>query len=75
MTSAFARFPPRLQAAIVSNLGWSSLRPVQELAGHTLLDGNNAIVLAPTAGGKTEASIFPLLATLMEREPEGVGLI
>ncbi|WP_196518616.1 hypothetical protein [Nostoc sp. WHI] len=49
MTSAFARFPPRLQAAIVSNLGWSSLRPVQELAGHTLLDGNNAIVLAPTA--------------------------
>ncbi|MEH1888609.1 MAG: hypothetical protein V7K92_03795 [Nostoc sp.] len=42
MTSAFARFPPRLQAAIVSNLGWSSLRPVQELAGHTLLDGNNA---------------------------------
>lgn len=75
MTSAFARFPPRLQAAIVSNLGWSSLRPVQELAGHTLLDGNNAVILAPTAGGKTEASIFPLLAMLMEREPEGVGLI
>jgi len=75
MTSAFSRFPPRLQAAIVSNLGWSSLRPVQELAGHALLDGNNAIILAPTAGGKTEASIFPLLATLMEHEPEGVGLI
>lgn len=75
MTSAFARFPPRLQAAIVSNLGWSSLRPVQELAGHALLDGNNAVILAPTAGGKTEASIFPLLATLMEREPKGVGLI
>lgn len=44
MTSAFARFPPRLQAAIVSNLEWSSLRPVQELAGHTLLDGNNVFV-------------------------------
>ena len=75
MTSAFARFPPRLQEAIVSRLGWSSLRPVQELASHALLDGKNAVILAPTAGGKTEAAIFPLLATLMEKEPDGVGLI
>lgn len=75
MTSAFARFPPRLQQAIVSRLGWPSLRPVQELAGHALLDGKNAVILAPTAGGKTEASIFPLLAMLMEHEPQGVGLI
>jgi Lhr-like helicase len=75
MTSAFARFPPRLQEAIASRLGWSSLRSVQEMAGHALLDGKNAVILAPTAGGKTEASIFPLLATLMEREPQGVGLI
>jgi len=75
MTSAFARFPPRLQEAIVSRLGWSSLRPVQELASHALLDGKNAVILAPTAGGKTEAAIFPMLATLMKKEPEGVGLI
>ena len=75
MTSAFARYPARLQEAIVARLGWTSLRPVQELASHALLDGKNAIVLAPTAGGKTEASIFPLLATLMEQEPQGVGLI
>ncbi|HEY5138483.1 MAG TPA: DEAD/DEAH box helicase, partial [Methylococcales bacterium] len=73
--SAFNRFPPRLQESIVSRLGWSSLRPVQELASHAILDGKNALILAPTAGGKTEASIFPLLATLMEREPQGVGLI
>lgn len=75
MTSAFARFPPRLQQAIVSRLGWTSLRPVQELASHALLDGDNAVVLAPTAGGKTEAAVFPLLAGLMEREPEGVGVV
>ena len=30
--SVFARFAPRLQAAIVARLGWSSLRPVQEEA-------------------------------------------
>ena len=75
MVSVFARFPPRLQQAIVSRLGWTTLRPVQELAGQALLDGKNAVILAPTAGGKTEASIFPMLAMLMEREPQGVGLI
>lgn len=73
--TAFARFPPRLQEAIVSRLGWTALRPVQELAGEAILDGKNAVVLAPTAGGKTEASMFPALANLMEREPDGVGVI
>lgn len=75
MSSIFARFPPRLQQAIVSRLGWTTLRPVQELAGQAILDGKNAIVLAPTAGGKTEAAVFPLLAGLIEREPEGVGVL
>lgn len=75
MHSTFARFPPRLQQAIADRLGWSSLRPVQELAGQAILDGKNAIVLAPTAGGKTEAAIFPLLANLIELEPQGVGIL
>jgi ATP-dependent helicase Lhr and Lhr-like helicase len=75
MTSAFARFPPRLQEAIVSRLGWSTLRPVQELASHAILDGYNAVILAPTAGGKTEASMFPLLAQLVQNEPQGIGVI
>ena len=75
MHSTIARFPPRLQQAIADRLGWSSLRPVQELAGQAILDGKNAIVLAPTAGGKTEAAIFPLLANLIELEPHGVGIL
>jgi len=73
--SAFARFPPRLQEAIVSRLGWTSLRPVQDLAGEAILDGKNAVVLAPTAGGKTEASMFPAIANLVENQPDGVGVI
>jgi ATP-dependent Lhr-like helicase len=75
VTSTFARFPARLQDAIASRLGWTSLRPVQEEAGQAILDGKNAIVLAPTAGGKTEASMFPALANLLERPAEGVGVI
>jgi ATP-dependent Lhr-like helicase len=73
--SAFGRFPPRLQEAIVSRLGFTGLRPVQELAAQALLDGKNAVVLAPTAGGKTEASMFPVLAELLERPVTSVGAL
>ena len=73
--SVFQRFPVRLQRAIVSRLGWSSLRPVQEAAGEALLAGHNAVVLAPTAGGKTEAAMFPVLAGLMAEPPAGVGAL
>ncbi|MCY1013406.1 DEAD/DEAH box helicase [Nannocystis pusilla] len=73
--SVFARFSPRLQEAIVARLGWTSLRPVQEQAGEALLAGKNAVVLAPTAGGKTEASIFPTLSTLMDNPADGVGAL
>jgi ATP-dependent Lhr-like helicase len=65
--SVFARLSPRLQEAIVARLGWTSLRPVQELAGEALLAGMNAVVLAPTAGGKTEAAIFPTLSLLLDQ--------
>ena len=75
MVSVFARFAPRLQEAIVSRLGWSSLRPVQEIAGEALLAGKNAIVLAPTAGGKTEAAMFPTLSGMVEDQPDGLGAV
>ena len=73
--SVFASFPPRLQEAIVARLGWSSLRAVQEEAGQALLDGLNAIILAPTAGGKTEAAVFPMLAQMIEDPPRAVRAI
>lgn len=73
--SVFARFAPRLQHAIVSRLGWTSLRPVQEEAGEVLLGGGNAIILAPTAGGKTEAAVFPVLSQLSEAALDGVGAL
>lgn len=73
--SVFPRFAPRLQEAIVARLGWSSLRPVQDEAGAALLDGDNAVVLAPTAGGKTEAAMFPILSAMVTDPPVGVGAL
>lgn len=75
MSSTFARFAPRLQDGIGTRLGFTSLRPVQEEAGAAILDGDNAIVLAPTAGGKTEAALFPTLSMLLTDPGNGVGAL
>ncbi len=62
---AFERLSGALAYQIANTLGWRELRPVQERSIDAILDGKNAVVLAPTAGGKTEAAFFPLLS-LME---------
>lgn len=65
--SAFDLLHPGLQHHVVNTLQWSSLRPLQADAVAPLLAGRDALLLAPTAGGKTEAALFPLL-TRMEQE-------
>jgi ATP-dependent Lhr-like helicase len=72
---AFARFDPLLQEKIVHRLGWSSLRPVQELASEAILDGCNCVILAPTAGGKTEASMFPALSGCLTNQELGLRVL
>jgi ATP-dependent Lhr-like helicase len=62
--STFFQLSQRLQYGIAHTLGWSSLRPVQEQTIQAVLAGRNCIVLAPTAGGKTEAAFFPILDIL-----------
>src|SRR5690349_11021884 len=71
----FARLHPSLQHAIVHELGWRSLRPVQELTIDAVLDGANAVVLAPTAGGKTEAAMFPVLSRILTEELRPVAAL
>jgi ATP-dependent Lhr-like helicase len=73
--SAFSRFAPLLQEKIVHRVGWSSLRPVQEIASDTILDGNNCIILAPTAGGKTEAAMFPVLSGCLTQQELGLRVL
>lgn len=66
MTS-FDRLSPAMQYQVVNSLGFRELRPVQLQSIDAIVEGKNAIVLAPTAGGKTEAAFFPLLS-LMDSE-------
>ena len=69
------RLHPHLQHAIIHDLGWRSLRPVQELTIDAVLDGANTVVLAPTAGGKTEASMFPVLSQILTEAPPPVSAL
>ncbi|GAA4227755.1 DEAD/DEAH box helicase [Actinomadura meridiana] len=64
MTVPVDRLSPSLTHHIVNTLGWRSLRPLQEESIGPVLDGDDAVLLAPTAGGKTEAAAFPLLSAM-----------
>ena len=71
----FERLHPHVQHAIVHDLGWRGLRPVQDLTIDAVLDGDNCVVLAPTAGGKTEAAVFPVLSRILAEEPQPVAAL
>ncbi len=69
------RLHPVLGHHIVNSLGWRSLRPLQRDAIEPLLTGDDAVLLAPTAGGKTEAAMFPLLTAMEEQHWTGLSLL
>ena len=73
--SAFDRLHPALQHHIVNSLGWRALRPLQEHAIGPVLDGDHALLLAPTAGGKTEAAVFPLLSRMLTEQWGGLSVL
>jgi ATP-dependent Lhr-like helicase len=64
MTSGLDRLHPVIVHHLVNSLGWQELRPLQDHAVGPLLDGKDALLLAPTAGGKTEAAVFPLFTSM-----------
>lgn len=75
MGAGFDRLSGALQYQIVNTLGWSGLRPVQEQTINAILDGDDCVVLAPTAGGKTEAAFFPLLSRMNDEDWSPVSVI
>ena len=73
--TAFDRLHPALQHHIVNSLGWRELRPVQNLAIDAFLDGANLVILAPTAGGKTEAAFFPVISQMLTEAWTGLTVL
>jgi ATP-dependent Lhr-like helicase len=60
---------------VVNSLGWRELRPLQHEAIPSILKGLNCLLLAPTAGGKTEAAVFPVLSQMMQQDWRGLSVL
>lgn len=73
--SSFDRLHPALQHHIVNSLGWRELRPLQELSIDPILEGAHALLLAPTAGGKTESAFFPVLSRMLAGPWTGLSVL
>jgi len=73
--SEFDKLHPALQHHIVNSLGWPGLRPLQEATIQPVLDGEHAILLAPTAGGKTEAASFPVFSRMLTENWTGLSVL
>jgi len=73
--STFDLLHPALQHHIVNSLGWRELRPFQEAVIPQILDGKHMIVLAPTAGGKTEAAFFPIASRMLSEGWTGLSVL
>jgi len=73
--SHFDLLHPALQHHIVNSLGWRDLRPFQEAVIPRIIAGEHLIILAPTAGGKTEAAFLPILSRMLSEDWQGLSLL
>ena len=73
--NVFERYAPFIQDYIYRS-GWQSLRAVQNAAGDAIFNtGENVLLTASTASGKTEAAFFPILTLLDENPSHTVGVL
>ena len=64
----FEQLHPAMQYHVVNSLGWSTLRPTQLAAIAPIHAGTHCLLLAPTAGGKTEAAAIPMLSRMLSEQ-------
>ena len=71
----FDQLHPALQHHIVNSLGWRELRPFQDAVIPAVLAGEHLIILAPTAGGKTESAFFPAVSRMLTEGWSGLSIL
>ena len=73
--SPFDRLHEALKHHIVNSLGWDDLRPFQQAVIDPVLAGKHLLILAPTAGGKTEGAFFPILSRMLTEGWQGLSVL
>lgn len=62
--SNFYRLDSRLQE-LLRNKGFNSLRKIQEDSIESHFNNENLLIVAPTASGKTEAALLPIISSIL----------
>ena len=68
-SSVFFRLHPSLQHVLHSTLRWQELRDVQERSYEPVMGGENVLLIARTAGGKSEAALIPVIDQILKSSP------
>jgi ATP-dependent Lhr-like helicase len=74
-TDPVDRLDPVIVHHVVNTLGWPDLRPLQRAAIDPVMDGEDTVLLAPTAGGKTEAACLPVLSAMSAQGWTGTSVL
>ncbi|MCQ8893581.1 MAG: DEAD/DEAH box helicase [Methanolinea sp.] len=64
-----------LQDVISHRLGWSDLREIQVRSYDAVSAGRDTLIIAPTAGGKTEAALIPVIDAILKTGLQGVACL
>jgi len=75
MPSAFLLLHGSLQAVLSERMGWTELREVQERSYKAISRGNDVLIIAPTAGGKSEAALIPVIDDLIRNGRPGIACL
>jgi ATP-dependent helicase Lhr and Lhr-like helicase len=66
---------PLLAHHVLNSLGWADLRPLQKAALGPIKEGQHVLLVAPTAGGKTEAAIFPIISRMLSEDWQPLSVL
>lgn len=72
MSSVFSTLHESLQQVLAQRLEWTELRDVQEQTYLAVVTGSDVLVIAPTAGGKSEAALIPVMDDILKNGRSGV---
>jgi ATP-dependent Lhr-like helicase len=72
VSSVFSALHESLQQVLAQRLDWTELREVQEQTYSAASKGSDVLVIAPTAGGKSEAALIPVMDDILKNGRMGV---
>jgi ATP-dependent Lhr-like helicase len=75
VSSVFSTLHESLQQVLAQRLEWTELREVQERTYSAVATGSDVLVIAPTAGGKSEAALIPVMDDILKNGRMGIACL